>query len=407
MTLTIKTKKIICLIFATLFSFHVWAKDEIKVGCLFPMTGPGALYGQDSYTAVNMAVEELNKSLGAEGTKLTVLVGDTKSKPLRAVQLARDFIDNEKVDFLCGAVSSSVALAVSKVAYSKRTVFIGTDHASPRLVDEALHPYYFRMNNGTRQSMRAGAKYIAEHFNSRTPLKIAFIGPDYDYGYRAWDDMQLFLNKEGVNFTVSSELWPKLNTKEYGIYIDALLKKKPDIVINGHWGKDLVNFILQARETDLFEAVTVMNFDAGGNYETLAALGDKMPLGVVLSARHHVNWPSTNENRLFVSEFYQRAGRYPSYAAEGAYSGIKAIHYVINKVSDLSNHEKLLATLKKLKIKLPEDPEGFESYMDPESQQILQIQSIGKTIKNTAYPPAKVMLGDWVDYYPPAQWAID
>ena len=172
----------------------------VKIACLLPMSGPGAHYGEDSEAAIRIAEEELALAAKvSDGVAVNVLIGDTKSKPLRAVQLARHFIDNEKAAFLCGGVSSSVALAVTQIARAKKTIFVGTDHASPRLVDEARHPYYFRMSNGTRQSMRAGAKYIAQQYTQSTPLKIAFIGPDYDYGYRAWDDLRYFLTQEKLS----------------------------------------------------------------------------------------------------------------------------------------------------------------------------------------------------------------
>ncbi|MFT6387795.1 MAG: branched-chain amino acid transport system substrate-binding protein [Cellvibrionaceae bacterium] len=373
------------------------------------MSGSGERYGKDSEVAINIALREINalrKKSGINYPTLDVLIGDTKSKPLRAVQLARNFIDNDKVDFLCGAVSSSVALAVTKVSHDKKIIFVGTDHASPRLVDEALHPYYFRLNNGTRQSMRAGANYISQQFKVNKLIKIAFIGPDYDYGYRAWDDLRFYLEQGEVKFKPVLSLWPKLYEKNYEIYIDALIKEKPDIVINGHWGKDLVNFIRQANKTELFKLSAFMNFDAGGNYETLAELGAEMPLGIVLSARHHINWPQTKENNQFVESFYRSAGRYPSYAAEGAYSGILAIAKVLRKTQSAADIDQRIQAFKNIKLKLPEDPVGFESYMDPVSHQILQVQSIGKTVKNNAYPPATVMLGEWFDYYPPTSWSL-
>lgn len=371
------------------------------------MTGPGALYGEDSEAAVHLALKHIDDSKQYPSVDLRVIVADSKSKPLRAVQLARKLIEEDKVNLLCGAVSSSVALAVTKIAEANKIIFIGTDHASPRLVDQALHPYYFRLNNGTRQSMWAGAQYIAEHYQSTKDLTIGFIGPDYDYGYRAWDDLRYFLRKQNIDFFIQHELWPKLGEKNFSLYINALINDPPDILINGHWGKDLVNFILQAKESGLFNQTSFMNFDAGGNYATLATLSDKMPLGLVLSARHHVNWPLTPANQQFVNDFFQLTGRYPSYAAEGAYSGIMAIAAAASSVTEPTESEQLITAFKSLTIKLPEDPEGFESIMDSESHQILQVQSIGKTMINHQYPPAKVMLGDWFDYYPPEQWQIE
>lgn len=380
------------------------SESTVKIGCLFPLTGPGGKYGRDSVAAVRLAEAYLQSTFKSDAISLEILIGDTRSKSLRAVQIARSFIEKDGVDFLCGVVSSSVALAVTDVARQKRVFFIGTDHASPRLVSQKLHPYYYRVNNGTRQSMMAGAQYIRQYFSTRQPLKIAFIGPDYDYGYQAWADLNGFLKEEKVTVKVVAEFWPKLFETDYSTYIHALIDSQPDIVINGHWGQDLVTFVKQAKGLGLFEKTVFMNFDAGGNYEILAELGDDMPLGLVLSARHHVNWPNTLDNLTFVEKFRERVGRYPSYAAEGAYAGILAISAAVRRSGGVGNAKKLSSAFDSLMLKLPEDPEGFSSYMDPDSHQLMQVQAIGKTIRNIDYPPARVMLGDWSIYYPPKRW---
>ena len=381
--------------------------QSVKVGCLYPLTGPGGLYGRDSAVAIQMAQEYL-KSAEAEGYPLLeVMIEDTRSRSLRSVQIARKFITEMQVDFLCGVVSSSIARAVSDVARTHETFFIGTDHASPTLVTEALHPYYFRVSNGSRQSMLAGAKYIAENrLPKEPPLKIAFIGPDYEYGYQAWDDLRTFLATENVQFQVAGEYWPKLFETDYTIYIQQLLRSEVDIIVSGHWGLDLVTFVKQASQQKLFERPQFMNFDAGGNYEILAELGNDMPTGLVLSARHHVSWPPSERNARFVQDFYERAGRYPSYAAQGAYTGILAIAEAVRQAGGKMDKHKVRTALKNLQLELPEDPEGFRSFMDPNVHQLLQVQAIGKTVSNSQYPPATIQLGEWRVYYPPETWPV-
>lgn len=381
--------------------------ETVKVGCLFPLTGPGGQYGRDSVVAVQMAQDQLEAGELGAAFDLEIQIEDTRSKVLRSVQIARQLVEQSEVDFLCGVVSSNVARAVSAEAALQETFFIGTDHASPSLIDEDLHPYYFRMNNGTRQSMLAGAKYIREHYSDReNPLKIAFIGPDYDYGYQAWDDLRAFLAREGVPFDVVGAYWPKLFETDYSVYLHELLTNDIDIVVSGHWGLDLVTFIKQARQADLFENSQFMNFDAGGNYEVFAELGNDMPLGLVLSARHHVNWPETEANRWFVEEFHNRSGRYPSYAAQGAYSGIVAIVQAASAAGGIQDKEAVRKAFETLSLSLPEDPEGFQSKMDPNTHQILQVQAIGKTEFNNGFAPATVQLGDWSVYYPPETWPV-
>ncbi|MGC8203384.1 ABC transporter substrate-binding protein [Aliiroseovarius sp. PTFE2010] len=377
----------------------------VKVGCLYPLTGPAGLYGRDSSVAIQMALDHIRSQGSAGDPELDVTIEDTRSKSLRSEKMARRFIEEEKVDFLCGVVSSSVARAVSAEAFKHETFFIGTDHASPNLTTEALHSYYFRMSNGTRQSMLAGAKYIRESYqNPDEPLSIAFIGPDYEYGYQAWDDLREFLRQEGVDFEIAGEYWPRLFETDYSLYLQQLSDSPADIVVNGHWGLDLVTFVKQARLSNLFERTQFMNFDAGGNFEILAELGNDMPLGLVLSARHHVNWPPTNANHTFVEEFYDIAGRYPSYAAQGAYAGILAIAEAVKVAGGMSDKQAVRTALENLSLSLPEDPQGFRSTMDPTSHQLLQVQAIGKTVFNNTHVPATVLLGEWSIYYPPETW---
>lgn len=372
--------------------------DEVVVGCLFPMTGRGGLYGRDSVAAMEMAVEEVNAGGGIGGRRMRVLVEDSKSKPAYAVQIAERFIKRQRVHFLCGAVSSAVGLAVSDVARRQRTIFIGTDHASSRLTGGARHPYYFRVSNNTRQSMAAGARYLAELQADTGWRRIGFVGPDYDYGHVMWRDLRQALDALGVQYEIVVELWPKLYEPDFSPYIDAILDAAPEVLVNGHWGGDAVQFIRQGRSLGLFERTRFFNFDAGGNYEVMAALGDEMPLGVVLSARHHNNWPDTVANRRFVNRFFEHAGRYPSYAAEGAYAGIKAIAWAVEAAGDPRDTDALIRALERLELKLPEDPDGFTSYMDPDSHQIMQMQAVGEVVPNRAYPPATTMLGNWRVY---------
>ncbi|WP_324765596.1 ABC transporter substrate-binding protein (plasmid) [Sinorhizobium meliloti] len=379
--------------------------QPVKIGCLYPLSGPAGLYGRDSAIAIRLAQRRIESLRGAGYPELEIIVEDTRSKPLRSLQFARKFIDTDQVDFLCGVVSSGIALSITELARQTETFFIGTDHASPSLVSTELHPFYFRVSNDIRLSMLAGAKYIRDQYSvSAKPLRIAFIGPDYEYGYEAWEDLRWFLQENGVDFEVVGEFWPKLFETDYSIYVEALDQVQPDVIVDGHWGVDVVTLIKQAAQHGLLEKATFMNFDAGGNYEVLAQLGNDVPLGLVLSARHHVNWPPTQSNRDFVQAFHEEAGRFPSYAAEGAYSGILAIAEAVKAAGSAGDADAIRSALSSLKLKLPEDPEGFVSFMDPLSHQMMQAQAIGRTVVDNRFLPATRLLGGWSVYLPPRQW---
>lgn len=375
----------------------------VVVGCLFPLSGRGGLYGEDSAVGVQLAFEYLTSKF-ENYPAIRVVIVDSRSKASKATRFVRTFVKNKKTKFICGVVNSAIALQVAEVATEEQVFFIGTDHASSRLTSSNVSPYYFRVNNNSKQSMSAAARYIKETFvetYQNRPLRISYLGPDYDYGYQIWQDLQQALNDESVGFEIVTALWPRLYEPDYSPYLKALLDKPTDLVVNSLWGGDLVAFVQQANQTRLFEHARFANFDTGGNYEVLAALGESMPSGLILSSRHHNNWPDTKYNQWFVRRFYEISGRYPSYAAEGAYSGILAIAEVMREVGADASDEAIRHALTQLTITLPEDPDGFTSFMNPVSHQLEQVIAIGETSPNTDFPPATQMLSNWRIYRQP------
>ncbi|MEW6349245.1 MAG: ABC transporter substrate-binding protein [Thermodesulfobacteriota bacterium] len=381
------------------FSAPAFAQEKIiKIGAMYPMTGRPGLYGLDSVDAAMMAIDEINGKGGVAGYKLDLINSDSKAKPDYAVRLAKRYITDEKVHFLFGVVSSGVGLAVTEVSKQYKKIFIGTDHASTQLTTTKLQPYYFRVSNSTFQSMAAGALYLKELKQTKPWETIAYIGPDYAYGHDQWDELKYNLDRFGVKYKAVGEYWPKLFAPDYTTFVTSILNDKPDILVSGFWGGDTVAFIKQAQPFGLFTKTFYFHPDAGGNYELMAAMGTELPLGLALSARHHNNWPDTELNREYVKKFFQRTGRYPTYAAEGAYAGIYAIAEAVKKVGNPDDTEALVKALEGLKLKLPEDPADFTSYIDPKSHQIVQVQAIGVTVEDDKFPPAKRMLGNWKVY---------
>ena len=370
----------------------------IRIGALYPMTGRSGLYGMDSVAAAEMAIDEINGKGGVAGYKLDIIFTDSKSKPAYAVRVAERYITEDKVHFLFGVVSSGVGLALTEVSKQNKVIFIGTDHAATELTLDNFQPYYFRVSNNTFQSMTAGALYLKELQKTKPWKTIAYIGPDYAYGHSQLEEIQYNLKRFGVEFQLVSKYLPKLYEPDYTSYITSIIKDKPDILVSGFWGGDTVAFIKQAKAYGLFEKMTYFHPDAGGNYEVMSALEGELPPGLILSARHHNNWPDTEANRKYVAEFKRRTGRYPTYAAEGAYAGIYAIAKAVEKVGTPDNTEALVKALEGLQFKLPEDPEGFTSFIDPQTHQIVQMQAIGLSQANDKFPPAKMMLGDWKIY---------
>lgn len=375
------------------------ATADATVGCMFPLAGRAAIYGRDSIAGMKLALTDLAaETKNGPVPRLRILIEDDRSKASVATRIAEQFIQRDKVRFLCGVVSSGVAQAVSRVSRERKVIMIGTDHASSRLAIEDFHRYYFRVSNDTWTSMAAGARYLADLQKKTSLRRVAFIGPDYDYGHVAWRDLEEAMAQLGFSYELVAHLWPRLYEPDYTAYIARLIAAQPDIVVSALWGGDFIAFLKQAISAGLLEKSRLANFDTGGNFDVLTSLGEQAPSGLILSSRHHNNWPSTERNRKFVNDFHRAENRFPTYAAQGAYAGVMAIGRALQIAGRRADNDRLIQTLEGMHLSLPEDPEGYHSYIDPDTHQIIQAQAIGEVVANTAFPPAKVMLGRWTVY---------
>src|SRR5438093_6440016 len=92
-----------------------YAQDKtIKIGALFPISGPGSYFGAQDKQGVELALEQLNKD-GVNGYKFVVQYEDSSCVPLPATQAAKRLIEQFKPDVIIGEECSDATLAVMPI----------------------------------------------------------------------------------------------------------------------------------------------------------------------------------------------------------------------------------------------------------------------------------------------------
>ena len=376
---------------------------DLKLGCLYPLSGSSALWGRDAVAGMELALSDIAHS-GVQVPKITAFISDTMGKAYRSREITQRLLADKKVDALCGVVNSAIALETSRIAEQQQVLFLGAGHSTSRTTEEELHPWYFHLNNDASQSMMAGARYLKQLQKTDRWKTLSYIGPDYEYGHQLWQKLTESLDQLGVHYSIKQEFYSLHNESSYETYIKAITSNPPDILINGHWTQDLVRFVEQANNAGLFEQIRFANFDTGGGYFALSRLQESLPDGLILSARHHINWPETERNQQFIDRFYQQNHRLPTFVAQDAYTVIIALAEAWRQAPD-NSMASIRQTLEGLKLSLPEDPDGFQSWIDPDSHKIMQVQAIGTTsrLSGQKSPDKKAIalqLENWQIYYP-------
>jgi len=118
------------------------ASEGVKIGLLFPMTGPVPTYGKSSQEGAELAIAEWNEKGGVLGKEIEWVLADGGCDGAVATDAANKLIDQDGVKFIVGEVCSSASIPVSEVANPKKVLQISPTSTNPKVT--IGKPYVFR-----------------------------------------------------------------------------------------------------------------------------------------------------------------------------------------------------------------------------------------------------------------------
>lgn len=152
-------------------------QGQVKIGAIFPLTGPGALWGQNSQKGVDLAAEQLR----AEGKKIRIFYQDSKADPATGVSELRQLMDFNHIQGLIDDAASSVALAEVPIVNQHELPMISTGSTNPKLSGSS--PYFMRLWNSDAEEATVSAKYIRSELHLQRGA-ILYIQNEYGEGLK-------------------------------------------------------------------------------------------------------------------------------------------------------------------------------------------------------------------------------
>ena len=145
------------------------AQDKlIKIGGLFPMSGPGAYFGAQDKQGIELAIEQFNKA-GVNGYKFEVKFEDSACSPLPATQAAKRLLEQYKPLVVVGEECSDATLAVMPVMEQAKVPLLNAGSSSIKITDPG-NPWTFRiMPNEVMQGVDI-ATHAYKRLNARTAV---------------------------------------------------------------------------------------------------------------------------------------------------------------------------------------------------------------------------------------------
>jgi len=349
----------------------------IKIGAMFICSGKVGGYGKHAEQAIKLAVDEINASGGILGRKLEATVKDTRLKKDVMLEIAKKFVNEDKVDFLMGPTSSGLALALTEFAKENKKILIATQAADDALTGVRLHPYIYSTLSNAMMHARSGAYLLA----SKPYKRYMCIGPDYSYGHSSWDMFKTKLKELRPDVEIVGELFPKFLANDYSAYIKQIQEAKPDMVWSPLWGGDAVTFIKQALPTGLFKQVKFA-FPCAGALEVLVPMGKDMPEGIYVSSRYFFPTPDSSMNRNFVKAYQERYKEYPDYMAGETYAGVYFIKAAAERAGTI-DADAIIKAVDREPLAW-ETPEGWK-IMRPADNSVVEDCLWGQTTFNEKY----------------------
>ena len=238
------------------------AQQEVKIGVLYPLSGPVAQVGIDAVAAVKAVVEIVNEGAdlplplakggglaGLKGAKIKLVIADHQGKPEVGLSETERMINQEKVNAMIGAYFSSVTAAASQAAERAGVPFINAASTSPALTERGFK-YFFRTtptDEDFSKLMFSFMKDLSEKSGKKIE-SVSLFHEDTAFGSDS-AKVQARLAKEG-GYKLPEDITYKAQTTSLSSEVQRLKAANADVLLPSSYTSDTFLLLRTAKELD-------------------------------------------------------------------------------------------------------------------------------------------------------------
>jgi branched-chain amino acid transport system substrate-binding protein len=332
----------------------------IRLGAMYPLTGPESPGGLEEWHGLQLAAELTNAAGGVGGRPIDLVVRDSPS-PEAAVEAAQSLTRGERVPLVFGANGSTIALPASQTVLADGAVYWETGAVASNLLD-SRSPHFFRTGVDGSALGAGSARFTAEILAPKLQLatiRVAILYVDDIYGRSVASGAVREAQARGLD-VIASIAYPP-SAPDYAAMVGAVKRAAPDVLFVASYLGDGVAFRRAALAAHLHVRAMVGTSSAF----CMAAFGDLLGADAVGLYASDKPGPTINIRALTPAaasllgtvrrDYYDRYAVQPSAAAlAGFVSGWVLFHEVLPRVDQL-NADALARVARGLDL-----PEGSE-----------------------------------------------
>ena len=308
------------IIFGLSFNATILNAEEVevyKIGAILPLTGPGAVFGEEDKRGIILAVEDINSKGGINGKKIEVIFEDSKTDPKEAVTIFNKFLAFSIPPVILSELSSVGMALKPLIEENKIVMFIIAAH--PDLTKEG--GYVFRMLPTASNQTERLARLASEELKLKN-IAILYINDDLGDALRK-SFINSFKNLKGRIRAV--EAFDKEGV-DFRPQITKIIAKKPQAIFVAGYGKALGIVIKQIREMG-YEGLLLGTPEIPFP-EVLSIAGKAAEEAIIIDVLIDENNPKVKK---FIEKFKRRFKKEPTLAAYLAYDMLQMVAVAIKK----------------------------------------------------------------------------
>jgi branched-chain amino acid transport system substrate-binding protein len=297
------------------------AAQELKVGLLTTLSGPGSGLGVDIRDGFKLGLDKLGGKLG--GVPVALSEADDQRKPEVAVQKTEEMVGRDGIYLMTGQVWSNLALAMMPSLARNEVFFVSPNAGPSQLAGRQCNPWFFNtawQNDNNHEA--TGAYAQANGFRN-----VYLLAPNYPAGKDALAGFKRYY-KGGI----AGEVYTSLEQLDFAAELANLRATGPDGVYFFFPGGQGINFTKQYYQAGLKEMAPLLGPAFSFDQDILGAVGE-----AALKAINGSQWSPDLDNALnkeFVESFKGRFGRLPSLYASQAYDTTLILDAAVKAAGD-------------------------------------------------------------------------
>lgn len=292
--------------------------DVLKLGIIEPFTGDFAQLAEERNQGELLGIQHVNES-DEYDFEIEYEEFDTQLNAEDGVQAATEAIESFGADFITGAISSSVALAINEVAQQNEVVYT-PGAAAVSITGSNCNEWVFRFETSTAQVAEPVTDFISEELGSR----IIYLSADYAYGQSVNNEVEKRMQEKADDYENVDELWPESGAGNHDSFITSAQDQadQADALVVGMTGGQLIRFLSQADARDLQDDLPIVT--TTGSFRVVRGGAGAAAEGVYSGIRYSPK-VEAGDNQDFVSAYADEYDAQPDNFSRVGYESIRMI----------------------------------------------------------------------------------